>query len=85
MRRARCRIYSSRISCDFSKHEHELRSPAPGRAAKILVPTLAAVVAAFRWPAPQAAAAAPRWFAAAASPPPLGGWALLAFACTLEV
>ncbi|MBH8559832.1 hypothetical protein [Hymenobacter negativus] len=78
--------------CDFSKHEHKLSSPAHELAAKILVPTpaLLATVHALSWPVSKAtafslAAAAPRWFAADASPPPLGGRALLAFVCTLEV
>ncbi|MGY3090332.1 hypothetical protein ACVWYF_003387 [Hymenobacter sp. UYAg731] len=78
--------------CDFSKHEHKLSSPAHELAAKVLVPVPALLLAApaLGWPvAPGAggalAGAGPRWFAADASPPPLGGRALLAFACTLEV
>ena len=78
--------------CDLSKHEHKLSSPAHELAAKILVPVpaMVAVMPLLDWPVPQAAAAAeaatgPRWFAADTSPPPLGGRALLAFACTLEV
>lgn len=78
--------------CDFSKQEHKLNSAAHELAAKALVPVpaLVAVVPAMTWPAPAAAVASlaasgPRWFAADASPPPLGGRALLAFACTLEV
>ena len=77
--------------CDFSKHGHKLSSPAHELAAKILVPVpaLLAVAPALTWPAPTAAASpaagAPRWFAADTSPPPLGGRALLAFACTLQV
>ena len=78
--------------CDFSKQEHKLSSPAHELAAKVLVPvpTMLAVVPPLAWPTPAAAAAwpaagGPRWFAADASPPPRGGRALLAFACTLEV
>jgi hypothetical protein len=78
--------------CNFSKHEHKLSSPAHELAAKILVPVpvLTATVPPLNWPVSKAAAvslaaAGPRWFAADASPPPLGGRALLAFACTLEV
>ena len=78
--------------CDFSKQEHKLNSAAHELAAKILVPVpaMVALVPAVAWPAPTVAAASfatsgPRWFAADASPPPLGGRALLAFACTLEV
>ena len=78
--------------CDFSKHEHKLSSQAHALAATILVPVpaLFAVAPAFNWPLLQAAAvsfvaAAPRWFTADASPPPLGGRALLAFACTRHV
>ena len=77
--------------CDFSKHEHKLSSPVHELAAKILVPVPAmlATLPSIGWPVPKAAvaslAAGPRWFAADASPPPLGGRALLAFACTLEV
>lgn len=78
--------------CDFSKQEHKLSSPAHELAAKILVPVpeLAAIAPLQNWPMPQAAsvlraATGPRWFAADTSPPPLGGRALLAFACTLEV
>lgn len=78
--------------CDFSKHEHKLNSPVHELAAKILVPApaLAGIVPPLGGPiAPAAGAvranAGPRWFAADASPPPLGGRALLAFACTLEV
>ena len=78
--------------CDFSKHEHKLSSPAHELAANVLVPVpaLLAMVPAMRWPVSAAAAASgitagPRWFAADASPSPLGGRALLAFACTLEV
>lgn len=78
--------------CDFSKHEHKLNSPAHELATKILVPVpaLSAIVPALGWPVAPAAGASlagagPRWFAADASPPPLGGRALLAFACILEV
>ena len=78
--------------CDFSKHEHKLNSPAQELAAKILVPVpaMSAIVPPLGWPVAPAAGASlagagPRWFAADASPPPLGGRALLAFACTLEV
>ncbi|MFC6225182.1 hypothetical protein ACFP2F_18185 [Hymenobacter artigasi] len=78
--------------CDFSKHEHKLSSPVHELAAKILVPApaLAGIVPPLGGPVAPAAGAAranagPRWFAADTSPPPLGGRALLAFACTLEV
>ena len=78
--------------CDFSKHEHKLSSPAHELAAKILVPvpTLLVALPLLGWPVTPAdeaspASAGPRWFAADASPPPLGGRALLAFACMLEV
>ena len=78
--------------CDFSKHEHKLSSPAHELAAKIVVPgpLMSAIVPLLSWPVPTAAAVSlvatgPRWFAADASPPPLGGRALLAFVCTLEV
>ena len=78
--------------CDFSQHEHKLSSPVHELAAKILVPVpvLTTTVPPLSWPVPEAAAGSraasgPRWFAADASPPPLGGRALLAFACTLEV
>ncbi|MCI1186034.1 hypothetical protein MON38_01285 [Hymenobacter sp. DH14] len=78
--------------CDFSKHEHKLSSPAHELAAKILVPVpaMAVIVPPLSWPvsttdAVSLAATGPRWFAADASPPPLGGRALLAFVCTLEV
>ena len=78
--------------CDFSKHEHKLSSLAYELAAKVLVPVppLLAEALVLRWPVSAAAAvsratAGPRWFAADASPPPRGGRALLAFACTLEV
>ena len=78
--------------CDFSKHEHKLTSPVHELAAKILVPVpaLLAVVPSLNWPVSTGtnvslATTGPRWFAADASPPPLGGRALLAFVCTLEV
>jgi hypothetical protein len=78
--------------CDFSKQEHKLSSPAHGLAAKTPVPVLAllAIAPALGWPVATVTEASlartgPRWFAADASPPPLGGRALLAFACTLEV
>ena len=78
--------------CDFSKHEHKLTSPAHDLAAKILVPVPALLMTAplLSWPLTPVAGAClaevgPRWFAADASPPPLGGRALLAFVCTLEV
>ena len=78
--------------CDFSKHEHKLSSPAHELAAKILVPVpaISAIVPPLGWPIWAAAAvspagAGPRWFAADTSPPPLGGRALLALACILEV
>ncbi|MDB5268785.1 MAG: hypothetical protein JWP58_1825 [Hymenobacter sp.] len=78
--------------CDFSKHEHKLNSPVHELAAKILVPVpaMSIIVPPLSWPASSVAAVSraatgPRWFAADASPPPLGGRALLAFACTLEV
>ncbi len=78
--------------CDFSRHEHKLSSPAHELAAKILVPVpmMPAIVPLLSWPASTAAAGSrpasgPRWFAADTSPPPLGGRALLAFACTLQV
>lgn len=78
--------------CDFSKHEHKLNSPVHELATKILVPVpaLLATLPQLSWPVSKAAAVslaanAPRWFAADASPPPLGGRALLAFACKLEV
>ena len=78
--------------CDFSKQEHKLSSPAHELTAKapVPVPMLLAILPPLSWPASEApvisrALAGPRWFAADASPPPLGGRALLAFACTLEV
>jgi hypothetical protein len=78
--------------CDFSKQEHKLSSPAYELAAKILVPVpaMSVIVPPLSWPVSTAdavslAATGPRWFAADASPPPLGGRALLAFVCTLEV
>lgn len=77
--------------CDFSKHEHKLSSPVHELAAKVLVPVplLLATAAPSEPLAPVAttalALAAPRWFAVDASPPPRGGRALLAFACTLVV
>ena len=78
--------------CDFSKQEHKLNSAAHELAVKILVPApmLLATTPLCKWPVSSAAAVSlaargPRWFAADASPPPLGGRALLAFACTLEV
>ena len=78
--------------CDFSKHEHKLSSPVHELAAKILVPVpgLLMTEAAQPWSVKPVAGAllagnGPRWFAADVSPPPRGGRALLAFACTLEV
>ena len=78
--------------CDFSKQEHKLSSPAHELAAKILVPVpvLLMAVPSSGWPIAPATefsmiGTGPRWFAADTSPPPLGGRALLAFACILEV
>jgi hypothetical protein len=78
--------------CDFSKHQHKLSSPVHELAAKVLVPvpSTSAIVPPLSWPVSAAAAdlqaaTGPRWFAADASPPPLGGRALLALACILEV
>ncbi|MDO7876665.1 hypothetical protein Q5H93_18105 [Hymenobacter sp. ASUV-10] len=78
--------------CDFSKHHHKLSAPAHDVvSAKVLPPPLlAAWLPALAWPRPANAAklpgvAAERWFAADSSPPPLGGRALLTWACTLVV
>ncbi len=76
--------------CDFSSHLHKLTTPAHKLAAKVLVPAPPLLVL---WlPAPTWAPVAqahihplPGWFAADSSPPPLGGRALLAWACTLVV
>ena len=78
--------------CDFSKKEHKLNSPAHELAAKILmpVPSMTVILPTLGWPVPTIAAVSrvasgSRWFAADTSPPPLGGRALLAFACIREV
>jgi len=78
--------------CDFSKHHHKLSAAAHDVvSAKVLLPPLlAAWLPELVWPRPAQAAALPgvaaeRWFAADSSPPPLGGRALLTWACTLVV
>jgi hypothetical protein len=78
--------------CDFSKHHHKLSAAAHDVvSAKVLLPPLLAVwLPTPAWPQPNSTAklpgvAAERWFAADSSPPPLGGRALLRWACTLVI
>lgn len=77
--------------CDFSKQVHKLSHPVSELAAKILVPVplLAVLPRRVSWPAArvaeQPALGGARWYAADSSPPPRGGRALLALACTLVV
>lgn len=78
--------------CDFSEQEHGLSSPAHMLATKFLVSisSISVIVPPLNWPVAPAAMASlaesgHRWFTADAPTPPLGGRALLNFACTLEV
>jgi hypothetical protein len=77
--------------CDFSAHHHKVDAAAHDFAlSKVPVPALLAVLPSPPvWPVPAAAASVAAeqqiWYAADASPPPRGGRALLAFACTLVV
>jgi hypothetical protein len=77
--------------CEFSAHHHKVDASAHDFAlGKVPVPGFVAVLPApAAWPLPAATVAAAAeqqiWHAADASPPPLGGRALLTFACTLVV
>jgi hypothetical protein len=80
-----------RDCCDFSKHHHKLSSAAHELSvSKVPPPLLAAWLPELAWPSGPIEAVLPaiagtRWFAADSSPPPLGGRALLTWACTLVV